>query len=133
MNAPGKVLQQAERAQPKPVDIHTHRVIYELADNVKRVLEEAIEPVLEERIIGQVEHTRAMQSPMYLPRTSHASISLVSQTEVAQLFTLTLNRNKREAGMSKQTQVRVADGSNPSPRAHAAAFSARSVSDSSDG
>ena len=59
--------------------MHTHRVIYELTDAVKAVLEEAIEPVWEEKELGQ--------------------------TEVLQLFTLTLNRKDRREGMKKLTGV----------------------------
>ena len=54
-------------------------MIYELVDGVKEVLEEAIEPVIEEHERGNV--------------------------EVLQTFTLTLNTKDRKAGMVKRTQV----------------------------
>ena len=73
---PRKMEQLAEGAG---VDIHTHRIIYELADSVKAVLEDAIEPIIEEKVVGTA--------------------------EVQQLFTLTLNRKDRREGMSKFTQV----------------------------
>ena len=59
--------------------MHTDKVIYELADRVKGVLEDAITPVFEEKQLGQ--------------------------TEVLQLFTLTLNRKDRKQGMKKHTSV----------------------------
>ena len=49
---PRKMEQLAEGAG---VDIHTHRIIYELADSVKAVLEDAIEPIIEEKVVGTAE------------------------------------------------------------------------------
>ena len=76
VSTPGKVKQQAEQLK---VGVHTDRVIYELNDRVKEVLEAAIEPVFEEKELGQ--------------------------TEVQQIFTLTLNRKDRKEGMKKNTIV----------------------------
>jgi translation initiation factor IF-2 len=61
------------------VPVQTHKVIYRLVEGVKAMLEQAIEPVMEE-----VEHGTA---------------------EVRDVFTLTLNRKDRKAGMSKFTKV----------------------------
>jgi translation initiation factor IF-2 len=76
VTAPSKVGQLAEEVG---VTLESHRVIYELTDAVKDILEQAIEPVMEENVLGQA--------------------------DVLQLFTLTLNRKDRREGMSKHTQV----------------------------
>ena len=76
VSVPGKVNSLAEDLA---VPVHRHRIIYELTDAVKELLEEAIEPILEEKVLGAA--------------------------EVQQLFTLTLNRKDRRDGMAKQTQV----------------------------
>ena len=66
-------------AEQLGVGVVVNDVIYELVDGVKEVLEEAIEPVIEEHERGNV--------------------------EVLQTFTLTLNTKDRKAGMVKKTQV----------------------------
>ena len=74
-------------AEERGVQVQRHGIIYELTDGVKNLLEEAIDPILEEKVIGTA--------------------------EVEQLFTLTLNRKDRREGMMKYTQVaglRVATG-----------------------
>lgn len=61
--------------------------LVQLADMVKRLLEESIEPVIEEKIVGT--------------------------SEVKETFTLTLNRKHRKDGMAKRTGVagcKVANG-----------------------
>ena len=73
-----KVEQQAESATP-PVPLATYDVIYDLTDAIKDMLEAAIKPVYEDKVLGE--------------------------TEVLQLFTLTLNRKDRKEGMNKFTQV----------------------------
>ena len=84
VRATGKVEALAEE---NGVAIHTHDIVYELADGVKNILEEAMDPIIEEKVVGLA--------------------------EVLQLFTLTLNRKDRKDGMSKFTQVagcRVSEG-----------------------
>ena len=76
MSVGSKVERQAEKLG---VAVHSHRVIYELVDAVKAVLEGAIEPVYEETVLGVA--------------------------EVQQCFTLTLNRKDRREGMAKSTDV----------------------------
>ncbi|KOO53049.1 translation initiation factor if-2 [Chrysochromulina tobinii] len=73
---PSKVSSLAEELG---VPVLRHAIIYELSDRVKELLENAIEPVLEEIVLGAA--------------------------QVQQLFTLTLNRKDRRSGMLKQTQV----------------------------
>ena len=84
MPVPSKVAALAEQSA---VPVYSRKVIYDLVDVVKDVLEDAIPPVLEEEVLGTA--------------------------EVLQRFTLTLNRKDRKAGMSKFTSVagaRVATG-----------------------
>ena len=71
-----KVRQQAEVAE---VGLRLHEIIYELTDGVKEELEEAIEPIMEESVLGT--------------------------GSVQELFTLTLNTKHRKEGMAKFTQV----------------------------
>lgn len=71
--------QVSSLAEELGVPVLRHAIIYELSDRVKELLENAIEPVLEEIVLGAA--------------------------QVQQLFTLTLNRKDRRSGMLKQTQV----------------------------
>ena len=73
------LLEEASQDKDSKVGVVVNDVIYELVDGVKEVLEEAIEPVVEEHERGNV--------------------------EVLQTFTLTLNTKDRKAGMVKKTQV----------------------------
>merc|ERR1740117_2390951 len=66
-------------AYREKVAIQSHDVIYRLVEGVKELLEEAIEPVMEEHELGVA--------------------------EVRDVFTLTLNRKDRKAGMSKFSKV----------------------------
>lgn len=75
----GSTRKSAALAEELGVPIQRHDIIYELTDGVKDMLDAAIEPVLEEELVGSA--------------------------EVQQLFTLTLNRKDRKEGMKKSTQV----------------------------
>ena len=68
VNAVGKAASLAEEAA---VPLQTHRIVYELADGVKALLENAMDPIIEEKVRPAPSHAQRPQIPRAVRAVHH--------------------------------------------------------------
>jgi translation initiation factor IF-2 len=99
VTAPGSVLKAAERQK---IPMKSYRIIYELIEDVEKMIRGQIEPTFEERILGQAE----VRMVIRVPRSGNIAGSYVTSGLIRRGAKARLKRAGREAYKGTIAQLR---------------------------
>jgi translation initiation factor IF-2 len=99
VTAPGSVLKAAERQK---IPMKSYRIIYELIEDVERMIKGQIEPTFEERILGQAE----VRMVIRVPRSGNIAGSYVTSGLIRRGAKARLKRAGREVYKGTIAQLR---------------------------
>jgi translation initiation factor IF-2 len=99
VNAPGSVLKAAERQK---IPMKSYRIIYELIEEVERMIKGQIEPTFEERIMGHAE----VRMVIKVPRSGNIAGSYVTDGLLRRGAKARLKRDGREVYKGTIAQLR---------------------------
>jgi translation initiation factor IF-2 len=99
LNAPGSVLKAAERQK---IPMKSYRIIYELIEEVERMIKGQIEPTFEERIMGHAE----VRMVIKVPRSGNIAGSYVTDGLLRRGAKARLKRDGREVYKGTIAQLR---------------------------
>jgi translation initiation factor IF-2 len=99
VNPPGSVLKSAER---QGITLKSYKIIYELIEDVQRMIRGQIEPEFEERIIGHAEVRQVIK----VPRSGNIAGSYVTDGVIKRNAKARVSRGGREVYKGSISQIR---------------------------
>jgi translation initiation factor IF-2 len=99
VNPPGSVIKSAER---KEIPLKTYKIIYELIEDVQRMIRGQIEPEYEERVIGHAEVRQVIK----VPRSGNIAGSYVTDGVIRRNAKARVTRGGREVYKGSVSQLR---------------------------